>query len=268
MAQGAKKVGDVLSQVLKKNGLERGLKRGKALLIWPEIAGSALAAWTEPERLEEGVLFIKTRDSVVNHQLTYMREEFIRRYGEKLPKTVREIRFQVGELYAKPSAPVPAVPLPRLSSEEEQQVHQLASQVPPELQNVVAKAAKAVKQRQKGNLNPRCIICDTPDPHNPCKSCQRLLEDTGVLNEAKRLVRSPLSYRLEGEALSAAKYLAQQKLEAQMRDLLPQVIQQSELIPMLQDIARRYLQLRTGDKSVSSQRKLLPETLQSLLKEI
>jgi hypothetical protein len=62
--------------------------------------------------------------------------------------------------------------------------------------------------------------------------------------------------------------LAQQKLEAQLRDLLPQVIQQPELMPILQDTARRYLQLRSGEKDVRAYRHLLPETLASLLKEV
>jgi hypothetical protein len=268
VAQGAKKIGDLLGQALKKNGLERGLKRGKALLLWPEIAGPALSEWTEPERLEDGVLFIKTRDAVVNHQLIYMREEFIRRYAQKMPNAVREIRFQVGELFPKTKSSITPEPFPKLSSEEESQVHQLASQVSQDLQGVVARAAQAVKQRQKVNLHPPCVVCGTPDAQNPCPSCQRLLTEATVLNEAKRLLRNPLKSRLEGEPLSAARYIAQGKLESQMRELLPEVVQHSELFPVLQDTARRYLQLRTGEKNVSSYRNLLPETLRSLLKEL
>lgn len=261
-------MGDLLGQALKKNGLERGLRRGKALLLWPDIAGPALSEWTEADRLEDGVLFVKTRDAVVNHQLTYMRGEFVRRYAEKLPGAVREIRFQVGELYPKPRPGPQTAPLPKLSGEEETQVRLLASQAPQELQGVIAGAAKAVKRRQKDSPHPLCVVCGAPSAQNPCPGCRRLLGEAAVLNEAKRLLRHPLKPRLEGEPLSAARYIAQGRLEAQMRDLLPEVVQHSELFPVLQDTARRYLQLRTGEKDVTKHRALLPPTLQSLLREL
>ncbi len=89
-----------------------------------------------------------------------------------------------------------------------------------------------------------------------------------MLREATRLSRFPLKPCLEGHPLEAARYLARSRLEAQLRELLPQVIQQPDLIPILQDTARRYLQLCTGQPEVRTYRHLLPPSLQSLLKEV
>ncbi len=263
----ARRASEVLDQVLRKAGLKQGIKRGKVVALWPDIAGPALTDMTEAERLEDGVLFVRVTDSVLNHQLTYMREEFVRRYEQQLPKMVREIRFQVGQTERKPKKSQPA-PQVALSSEEENQILQLTERAPQDLQRAVFKTARAIKQRQKASPHPPCVICGIPQPESPCTNCQKLLAEETVVRESNRLARFPLKTRLEGEPLNAARYLAQSKLEGQLRELLPQAIQQPDLLPILQDTARRYLQLRTGEKHVTAYRQLLPETLQSLLKEV
>ncbi|WP_337868640.1 DUF721 domain-containing protein [Meiothermus sp.] len=263
----AKHTADIVAKILRQKGLDAGVQRGKALMLWPEIAGPALSELTEAERLEDGILFVRVADSVVGHQLTYLREEFIQRYQKKLPGMVRELRFLVGaEKKAKPKSQPAAIP--KLSPEEEAELRQLAERSPQELQGVILRAGKAVVQKQKESPHPPCIICGTPSPESPCKPCQKLLGEAAVQREALRLTRFPLKTRLEGHALSAARYLAQSKLEAQLRDLLPHVIQQPELMAILQDTAKRYLQLRTGEKEVRAYRHLLPGTLGALLKEI
>ncbi len=258
---------EIVAKILRQKGLSNGIRRGQALALWPEIAGPALSELTEADRLEDGVLFVRVVDAVVAHQLTYLREEFLRRYQEKQPGLVQELRFVVGvEKKARPKNKPKA--LPKLDPEEEARLQELAGRSPQDLQGVILRAGRAILQRQKGNPYPPCPICSVPSPVHPCKPCQKLLDTPTVQREAARLARFPLKNRLEGEPLQAARYLAQQKLEAQLRDLLPQVIQQPELMPILQDTARRYLQLRTGEQEVRSHRHLLPDTLASLLKEV
>ncbi len=263
----AKQSAEIVAKILRQKGINAGVQRGRILALWPEVAGPALSELTEAERLEDGVLFVKVADSVVAHQLTYLREEFIRRYQEKLPGLVQELRFLVGaEKKNKPKSK--PMTLPKLGPEEEARLRKLAEHSPEDLQGVILRAGRAVLQKQKENPPPPCPICGAPSPERPCKPCQKLLSDPAVQREAGRLSRFPLKTRLEGDPLEAALYLAQQKLEAQLRELLPQVIQQPELMPILQDTARRYLQLRTGEKDVRAYRHLLPETLVSLLKEV
>jgi predicted nucleic acid-binding Zn ribbon protein len=258
---------EIVARILQKKGLSTGVRRGKVLALWPSIAGPALSELTEAERLEDGVLFVRAADSVIAHQLTYLRHEFIQRYHDKLPGLVQEVRFLVGvEKKARPRSKPAA--LPTLSPEEEARLHRLAQHSPQDLQGVILRAGKAVMQRQKESPYPPCPICGSPSQENPCKPCQKLLGEASVQREAGRLTRFPLQTRLEGNALSAARYLAQSRLQAQLHELLPQVIQQPELIAILQDTARRYLQLRTGQKETRPYRNLLPEALKSLLKEV
>lgn len=258
---------EIVAKILRQKGLSAGVQRGQVLALWPEIAGPALSELTEADRLEDGVLFVRVADSVVAHQLTYLREEFLKRYQEKLPGLVQELRFLVGaEKKIKPKSQ--PVTRPKLSPEEEARLQKLTEHSPQDLQGVILRAGRAVLQKQKGNPHPPCPICGAPSPERPCKPCQKLLTEPVVVREAGRLTRFPLKTRLEGDPLEAARYLARQRLEAQLRELLPQVIKQPELMPILQDTARRYLQLCTGEKEVRGYRHLLPETLRSLLKEV
>jgi len=258
---------EIVAKILRQKGLSQGVQRGRVLALWPEIAGPALSELTEAERLEDGVLFVRVADPVLAHQLTYLREELILRYQEKQPGLVQELRFLVGaEKKFRPKSEPPA--LPRLDPEEEARLQKLAQRSPQELQGVILRAGRAILQRQKENPHPPCPICGGPSPEHPCKPCQTLLATPAVQREAGRLTRFPLRTSLEGEPLQAARYLAQQRLEAQLHNLLPQVIQQPELMPILQDTAKRYLQLRTGEKEVRAHRHLLPPALASLLKEV
>lgn len=258
---------EIVAKILRQKGLSAGVQRGQVLALWSEIAGPALSELTEADRLEDGVLFVRVADSVVAHQLTYLREEFLKRYQEKLPGLVQELRFLVGaEKKIKPKSQ--PVTRPKLSPEEEARLQKLTEHSPQDLQGVILRAGRAVLQKQKGNPHPPCPICGAPSPERPCKPCQKLLTEPVVVREAGRLTRFPLKTRLEGDPLEAARYLARQRLEAQLRELLPQVIKQPELMPILQDTARRYLQLCTGEKEVRGYRHLLPETLRSLLKEV
>ena len=269
--------GELLGKVLKTHGLEPGFKRGKVLALWPEVAGEMLAEMSEAAALEDGVLMVYVPDSAAAFHLKFQREEFLKRYEKRLPGAVTDIRFREKRFQRKGNGKVKAVTLPPLSPEEESSLRALADQATrlsprnhatDELKAAVYRAAKAVLQRQKLSPHPPCVICGSPEPENPCKSCQRLLEDPAVKREAGRLTRKPLNPRLDGEPLQAAKYLAQMRLEAQLRELLPQVVKEPDLMLVLQDTTRRYLQLRSGQAEVRPYLHLLPETLRQFLKEL
>lgn len=268
---------ELLGKVLKTHGLEPGFKRGKVLALWPEVAGEMLAEMSEAAALEDGVLMVYVPDSAAAFHLKFQREEFLKRYEKRLPGAVTDIRFREKRFQRKGNGKVQAAALPPLSPEEESSLRALADKATrlsprnpatDELKAAVYRAARAVLQRQKLSPHPPCVICGSPEPENPCKSCQRLLEDPAVKREAGRLTRKPLNPRLEGEPLQAAKYLAQMRLEAQLRELLPQVVKEPDLMMVLQDTARRYLQLRSGHTQVRPYLHLLPETLRQFLKEL
>ncbi|RDI96362.1 DUF721 domain-containing protein [Meiothermus sp. QL-1] len=263
----ARSAAELVARILGRKELRAGVERGRAIALWPQVAGPALGQMSEAERLEDGVLFVRVTDSVVAHQLTYLREEFIRRYQEHLPGVIREVRFFVGG-GKRPKPKAEPSSLPPLSPEEEARLQALVKGSPVELQPVLLRAGQAVLRRYKASPHGPCAVCGAPSPVHPCRACRRLLAEPVVRREAVRLSRFPLRPRLEGEPLEAARYLARKKLEAQLKELLPQAIRQPELIAILQDTARRYLQLCTGQQEVQAYRHLLPAELASLLKEI
>ncbi|BAD70088.1 MAG TPA: DUF721 domain-containing protein [Thermus sp.] len=245
---------EVIPEALKRAGGKERLRRGLVLAAWREVAGKDLARFTEAVALEEGVLVVHVPDPVVAHQLTYTRLALLRRYEERFPGAVREIRFQVGPLEAEGvEAPPPSDP-GRLR-EAGRKALALAEKAPPELRERVARAALALFQRQRGDP---CPVCQTPSETHPCPTCRRHLEDPGVRRAAERLMRGQEA-GLEGDALRAARHLARENLLAQMRDLYPEALRSEEFRPLLADLARRYRNLFPQEP--------LPEGVRSLLKE-
>lgn len=87
---------EVIPEALKKAGGKEKLKRGLVLAAWREVVGRELAQLSEPLALEEGTLTVRVADPVTAHQLTYSRLALLRRYEERFPGVVKEIRFVVG----------------------------------------------------------------------------------------------------------------------------------------------------------------------------
>jgi len=240
---------ELIPEALKKAGGKEKLKRGLVLSAWKEVAGKELAQLTEPVALEAGTLTVRVADAVVAHQLTYSRLALLRRYGERFPGVVKEIRFVVGPVEAPPPPPS----APSENPEAARKALTLAQSAPPELRERVARAALALFRRTQGRP---CPICGSPSETHPCPTCQRLLESSWVRKEAERLKRGRPS-GLEGEALLVARHLARQSLLSEMEALYPQALRDASLRPLLRDLAQRFGALFPGET--------LPEAVRSLL---
>lgn len=242
----------VIPEALRQAGGEERLKRGRVLAAWREVVGRELAQLTEAVALEKGVLLVQVSDPVVAHHLTYSRLALLRRYGERFPGMVREIRFQVGRLEAREGeraqAPNPGPPL-----ELSRKALALAQEAPPGLREPVARAALALLKGRRGDP---CPICEAPSEDHPCPTCRRLLHDPAVRKEAERLKRGKPT-TLAGEGLLVARHLARESLLQEMRDLYPQALREEGLRPLLQDLAGRFRALFPQEP--------LPEGVRSLL---
>nr|WP_093007812.1 DUF721 domain-containing protein [Thermus arciformis] len=232
---------EVIPEALKRAGGKERLRRGLVLAAWREVVGPSLARLTEAVALEEGTLWVQVPDPVVAHQLTYHRLHLLRRYEERFPGMVKEIRFQVGSPKPQEAPPNPQDPAPPagVPLAQSRKALALAQEAPPELRDKVARAALALLQRQKGAP---CPICQAPSETHPCPTCRRLLGAPMVRKEAERLYRGKPS-RLEGEALLAARHLAREKLLQAMRELYPEALRTEEFRPLLADLARRFQSL-------------------------
>ncbi|WP_114313056.1 DUF721 domain-containing protein [Thermus caldifontis] len=243
---------EVIPEALKKAGGKEKLKRGLVLAAWREVVGKELAQLSEPLALEGDTLTVRVADPVTAHQLTYGRLALLRRYEERFPGAVKEIRFVVGSLEKKPEAPKTPENPERLLWASRRAL-ELAEKAPLELREKVARAALALLQRDRGEP---CPICGSPSPKHPCPTCQRLLQSPWVQKEAERLKRGRPT-GLEGEPLLVARYLARQSLLSEMEALYPQALRDETLRPLLRDLAQRFRTLFPGET--------LPEAVRSLL---
>ena len=83
-----------LKNLIKKQGLEKGLNQQKALDIWGEVVGQKIREKTEPDSVEFGVLTVKTPSSTWNQELELQKHDIIHAINKKLNKnTIKDIRF-------------------------------------------------------------------------------------------------------------------------------------------------------------------------------
>ena len=83
-----------LKNLIKKQGLEKGLSQQKALEVWGEVVGQKIREKTEPDSVEFGVLTAKTPSSTWNQELELQKHDIIHAINKKLnKKTIKDIRF-------------------------------------------------------------------------------------------------------------------------------------------------------------------------------
>ena len=84
-----------IQSFLKKSGLNSGVEQQKALKLWGEIVGNKISKNTEPESVKNGVLVIKTINSVWKQELQIQKTEIIEKLNKRLKKNIiKEIRFK------------------------------------------------------------------------------------------------------------------------------------------------------------------------------
>ncbi|WP_456477144.1 DciA family protein [Oceanithermus sp.] len=262
------RAGELLGQLLKRYKLEAGLRRGRVLALWPEIAGEMLARLTEPLKLERSELLVLVENAALAHQLTYQREEFVRRYASRLGEgVVTNVRFVTGRpredapgRQDPPSRPEPvALPL-----ELARKLERWKQAVPEELRAAVERAGRAVLTAQASAEGKACPICSRVGDGAPCRFCKPLLEDPLVERAARRLEREPEAEPLEGDLLAAARWLAAERLRTKIEDLAPRAIEEPGLQPLLADLAARFARLPVAGETPEARLERLSPAARSL----
>ena len=130
-------IGDILS-VLPVNGRVKEYGLWKA---WDQLVGPQVARQCQPDRLKDGILFLKVTSSVWMQQLQFMRSMILEKVNGCMGENaVRELRFQIGKVgpvkkgNLKPWRDVTLSPdiLARIDRE-------LSIVVDPELRNIIRK---------------------------------------------------------------------------------------------------------------------------------
>jgi len=88
------KLKKAITSFLIKNDLEKGVQQNKAILIWEQTVGKKIAKNTDPEKVEFGVLTVKTESPAWRQELVFKKQEIIDKLNAELGKnTIKEIRF-------------------------------------------------------------------------------------------------------------------------------------------------------------------------------
>jgi len=244
----AKDMSALLAEVFRRGGMKRAVKRANAVLLWPQVVGLEVAKFTNAKVLRDGVLYVDVSDSETSMHLMMQRQKFIDVYRAKYKlKELRDINFVVGrikELEIPQKEPEPVIDNRELANIAKD----LAKlNLPDDLAKPAIETAKRIlanKARQEAKGWKECLVCEVlTDSTGLCTVCQRYAESVRVQREANKLT---MQVSLQTPALTAeerlvAIYLATNKLQERMQELLPLVLLDSKYRLELEQTSRRYL---------------------------
>ena len=84
----------VLNIYLHKAGLAKGVAQNKAIQVWPEVVGKAVAENAKAESAEHGVLIVRTSTPTWRQELQFKKEEILKKLNNRVGKnTIKDIQF-------------------------------------------------------------------------------------------------------------------------------------------------------------------------------
>ena len=87
-------IASALKNLIKSNGLQKGLDQQRAVDLWPEVVGETINKNSEPVSVENGVLSIKTKNSAWSQELQLQKPQILEKLNKKLDKKIiKDIRF-------------------------------------------------------------------------------------------------------------------------------------------------------------------------------
>lgn len=89
-----KSIKQVLGSFLRKAGLEERYEENLAIAFWDGAVGKEIARHTEPQKVSQGIVFVKVDTDVWRSELVYFKNEIIQRLNKKIgKKIIQEIKF-------------------------------------------------------------------------------------------------------------------------------------------------------------------------------
>ena len=93
----AQPIDSVLTKVLAELGLEHRMKEEEILAAWKTIVGDFLAQHSSPQRLHEGVLYVRVLQASMHFELERTwRAEILKKLKQRFGRAIRDLRFRVG----------------------------------------------------------------------------------------------------------------------------------------------------------------------------
>jgi len=89
-----KRLGEFLPRVFDRIGVSERLAQQKAVFLWKKVVGRDISKQTEPNRIEQGILFVSVSNPVWMNELVFLKSEIIRKLNELIgQKAVKDIKF-------------------------------------------------------------------------------------------------------------------------------------------------------------------------------
>lgn len=90
------RISDFLDDVLKDAGILIKVKEQMAIYLWREIVGEEIYKNAKPEKVENGILYIRCRSSSWKQEINFKREEIIREINRRLKmEIIKGIKFLI-----------------------------------------------------------------------------------------------------------------------------------------------------------------------------
>jgi len=87
-------ISTAINKFLKKTGLEKAVAQQSALEIWPVVVGVNVAQKTTAEKIEHGILVIRTQTPAWRQELSFQKKSIIKKINKELDKNIiKDIRF-------------------------------------------------------------------------------------------------------------------------------------------------------------------------------
>jgi predicted nucleic acid-binding Zn ribbon protein len=191
-SDGFRPLGRVLEAAARRLKLDGAMREASAVSLWPQVVGEQIAAATQAERVEDGVLHVIARSHTWAFELTFHRTQILKGLNAKLGRTpIRDIRFRTGVVQTPGQPPRPAEPAPTaaeleaiiLEAGEVEAVEAEAARLAdPEMQAVVRRVLANERKRAAWGRHhgmKECAACGAlhAGPGESCPACR---------NEAQR----------------------------------------------------------------------------------
>ena len=83
-----------IKKAVRNAGVEKALKQESAVFLWGEVVGKRISSVTTAEKVDKGILTVKTESPTWRQELHMQKKEIIDKINNKIgPKTIKEIRF-------------------------------------------------------------------------------------------------------------------------------------------------------------------------------
>jgi predicted nucleic acid-binding Zn ribbon protein len=88
-------IGAAIAELVASLGIDETLRRHALLAGWAEVVGGQIARVTEPQRIENGVLFVHVKTAPWRSELSLKRMDILKKLNEAAgANIVRDIRFR------------------------------------------------------------------------------------------------------------------------------------------------------------------------------